>query len=109
MKSEQEQPLIARRNDHPTRPKSLIQFAGSPRLSWSYWLIELFSYPRRLSLFAEGFQAFLGILGHRQQCHLAFGVGDALVERHRGDRAHGVFATPDRGRRLVDDAAEWRS
>ena len=34
MKSEEQQPLVARRNDHPTRPKSLIQFAGSPRLSW---------------------------------------------------------------------------
>ena len=37
---------------------------------------------------------------------LAFGIGDALVERHRGDGAHGVFAAPDRGRRLVDDAAD---
>ena len=49
---------------------------------------------------------FLGVLRHRQQRDLAFGVGDAFVERHRGDRAHGVFAAPDRGRRLVDDAAD---
>jgi hypothetical protein len=48
-------------------------------------------------LFAKCLEAFFGVLGHRQQRDLAFGLGDALIERHRGDRAHGVFATPDRG------------
>src|SRR6266850_692538 len=62
--------------------------------------------PGRLALFAERLEALLGVFRHRQKCDLAFGIGDALVERHRGDRAHGVFAAPDRGRRFVDDAAD---
>ncbi len=53
--------------------------------------------PGRLALFAERLEALLGVFRHRQKCDLAFGIGDALVERHRGDRAHGVFAAPDRG------------
>ena len=67
---------------------------------------KLFARPRGLALFAEGLEAFLGVFRHRQQRDLAFGIGDAFVERHRGDRPHGVFAAPDRGRRLVDDAAD---
>src|SRR3954451_24096737 len=62
--------------------------------------------PDRLALLAEGLEPFLCVLSHREQCDLAFGVGDALVEGHRSDRAHGVFATTDRGRRLVDDAID---
>src|SRR5580704_13996433 len=62
--------------------------------------------PGRLALLGEGRPALLGVLGHREHRDLAFGVGDALVERHRSHRAHGVFAAADRGRRLVDDAAD---
>src|ERR1700731_2720776 len=61
--------------------------------------------PRWLALFGERLQPLLGVFGHRQQGDLGLGIGDAFIERHRGDRAHGVFAAPDRGRRLVGDAA----
>src|SRR4051794_16736835 len=67
---------------------------------------KLFARPRGLALFTEGLEAFLGVFRHGQQRDLAFGIGDALVERHRRDRPHGVFAATDSGRRLVDDAAD---
>ena len=58
---------------------------------------ELFARPGRLSLFAERLEAFLGVLRHGQQCDLALGVGDAFIERHRGNRPHRIFAPADRG------------
>jgi transposase-like protein DUF772 len=67
---------------------------------------KLFPRPDRLALLTKSLEAFPGVLGHRQKRDLAFGVGDALVERHRGNRAHRVFAAPDRSRRFVDDASD---
>lgn len=67
---------------------------------------KLLSWPQWLALLTEGLEAFLGVFRHRQQRDLAFGIGDAFVKRHRGNRAHGIFAAPDRRWRLVDDAVD---
>src|SRR5689334_23328778 len=64
------------------------------------------SRPYRLAFLGERLQPFLGVFGHRQQRDLALEIGDALVERHRADGAHGIFAAADCGRRLVGDAAD---
>ena len=45
-------------------------------------LQPLFARPRGLALLAEGLEAFLGVLRHRRQRDLPFGIGEALVERH---------------------------
>src|SRR3569832_2796498 len=59
------------------------------------------SRPHRLALLGERPQTFLGVLGHCQNRDLALQIRNALVERHRADRAHRVFAAADRGWRFV--------